>query len=221
MKKNKVINLFGDKNIPQNTEVKYARLLEQFMQPFAKSFESIDAFEYQEDIFNFSISAWNLGNMKSIIDASEFNKIISLAEDDAVNYPLLKKMVANKAVHFKEFTNFLVDFEFHEKKGVPTLTVLTKTEDFYMTSMLEETSELKINQDDFEENYINRSAISLKPLQPFIDWHNAIYSESSIEKEDLNEVNIYLINNSHFEAIEKYLKRKFDHYFMMGWSVYL
>jgi hypothetical protein len=74
--------------------------------------------------------------------------------------------------------------------------------------------------DDFDENYINRSAISLKPLQPFIDWHNAIYPTTSIEASDLNDINTYLINSNSYEDIEVHLKKKFDKYFMMeleGW----
>ncbi|MGK0414036.1 MAG: hypothetical protein ACJA1B_002255 [Polaribacter sp.] len=39
MKKNKVLNLFGAKNIIQNTGVKYFSLLEKFMEPFTKYFD--------------------------------------------------------------------------------------------------------------------------------------------------------------------------------------
>lgn len=228
MKKNKVVNLFGDKNIFQNSGIKYSTLLEKFLTPFAKYFDNDIEFEYQEDIFDFAISAWNFGNMQSIIDSTEFEGIMSLAKDDDNNYSLLRKMIDYKTTNFKEFTNFIVGFEIEEKKGVPNLTVITQPEDMYLESLQKESFEATFNQneleeDEFEENYINRSAIIIKPLQPFIDWHNSIYPDSKIDESHLNEVNIYLINNSNFIDIESYLKKKFDIYFKMeleGWSTY-
>ncbi len=89
-----------------------------------------------------------------------------------------------------------------------------------MIDLLMEGTETESNNDDFGENYINRSAISLKPLQPFINWHDTIYPDSKFDELTFNEVNIYLVNNSNYEDIEAYLKKKFDRYFMMeldGW----
>ena len=89
-----------------------------------------------------------------------------------------------------------------------------------MIDMLMRTSEPASSKNDFEDNFINRSAISLKPLQPFIDWHDSIYPDSKFDEATYNEVNIYLINGSYNEEIEAYLKKKFDRYFMMeldGW----
>ena len=217
MKKGKVLNLFGDNKIGQNKEEKYSTLLEKFISPFAHEFI---AFEYQEDIFDFAINAWNFGNMSSIIDKKEFKEILSLAEDDDINYPLLKKMITHKVSNFKEFTNFIVDFEIEQINDILKLTVATEKEESYMTNMMVESSEPESSKNDFEENFINRSAISLKPLQPFKDWYDSIYPDSKFDESTHNEVNIYLINNSNFDDIEAYLKKKFDRYFMMeldGW----
>ncbi|OAD44689.1 hypothetical protein [Polaribacter atrinae] len=216
MKKNKVVNLFGDSNNIQNTEVNYSTLLEKFVNHFDDEFKD---YEYHEDVYEFAQNTWNLGNMRSILDTSEFKNIITLAKEDGEDYRLLEKMTTYKVNHFKEFTEFIVDFHFFEKNGTPKLNVTTQSEDDYLTEMLqmdfpnEET-------DEFEENFINRSAISIKPLQPFIDWHNTIYPDSKIDATTFNDVNIYLINNNSFENIEVHLKKKFDKYFMMeldGW----
>ena len=64
MKKGKVLNLFNTKK-NENTEVKYSTLLEKFMNPFVNYFRD---FEFQEDIFDLAIIAWNFGNLKSKID---------------------------------------------------------------------------------------------------------------------------------------------------------
>jgi hypothetical protein len=69
--KNKVISLFGNNKIVQNTGVKYSELLEQFMSPFVNEFRDT---EYIEDIFEFAINAWNFGNMKALMPQEEFKK---------------------------------------------------------------------------------------------------------------------------------------------------
>jgi hypothetical protein len=218
MKKNKVVNLFGDNKTPQNQEEKYATLLNQFVKVFDSNFTE---FEYHEDVYEFAQNTWNLGNMRSILDKPEFKGILSTAKEDGEDYLLLDKMTAYKVKHFKEFTDFIVDFHFFENnRGIPTLKVVTQTEDMYLSEMLEMNFPKENTNDDFEENFINRSAISLKPLQPFIDWHNNIYPDSKINASDFNEVNIYLINNTYYEDVEAHLKKKFDNYFMReleGW----
>lgn len=210
MKKNKVIRLFNDDKSNASIDIKYSALLQDFIQPFENKF---DVFEFQEDIFDFAIKAWNFGNLSIIIDKNEFKKIMSFAKDDAFNYPLLMEMIEYKLHQFKDFSNFIIDFEINEINGQPTLTLVTQKEETYLSEL--NNLEDNFAETDFEENYINRSAISIKPLQPFIDWHNKVYPDSKIDTTDLDEVNIYLINNSNFYDIESYLKKKFDLYFKM------
>ncbi|MHB0756694.1 hypothetical protein [Polaribacter sp. M15] len=210
MKKNKIINLFNDDKAYESSDSKYSSLLQDFIEPFAKR---LDVFEYQEDIFEFAIKAWNFGNLSLIIDANEFDKIMSFAKSEDLNYDLLFEMIQHKQSHFKDFSNFVVDFEISNINGRKALTLVTQTEEIYLSEINEIENNYK--ETDFTENYINRSAISLKPLQPFIDWHNSVYPDSKIDDSDLDEVNIYLIKNSNFFDIENYLKKKFDLYFKM------
>jgi hypothetical protein len=217
MKKSKVVNLFEPNKNKQNTEVKYATLLEHFTTPFVKYFEN---FEYQEDIFDFALKAWNLGNLRNIFDEDEFEELILLSKEDSVDFSLLRKMTTLKFVKFKEFTDFIIDFELETTKNEIKLTVVTEPKSSYMADLMTGASETTVVKDEFEENFINRSAISLKPLQPFINWHDTIYPDSKFDELTFNEVNIYLINNSNYEDIEAYLRKKFDRYFMMeldGW----
>lgn len=71
--KNKMTNLFGNSKIVQNEGVKYSVLLEQFIEPFLKNFDNV---EYLEDILEFSINAWNFGNLKEILPDSD--KVIKM-----------------------------------------------------------------------------------------------------------------------------------------------
>jgi hypothetical protein len=211
----KVINLFGNNKIIPNTGVKYSKLLEQFMNPFMADFKD---HEYVEDVFEFAINAWNFGNMQIISPNQEFEKsILSIQDkDDDINLSLLKKMVDFKVSNFKEYDSFIVDYRLKEVKAGedPILSVVTQKEEAYLANMMS-TLENEVTQDDFEENYINRNAIILKPLQPFLDWLNKIYPND--EFDDIREINTYLVTDE-IEDLETYLKKKFDKFFMMELS---
>jgi hypothetical protein len=211
--KNKVINLFGDKNIVQNQGVKYSTLLEQFIKPFVKDFEGS---EYYEDIFDFAIRAWNFGNMKVLLPEGESDAAINALKEKNVDTALLNRMIDYKATKFKEYSNFIVDYELKETSGDPILSVVTQEKEAYIAAMLGNL-EGHDSEDDFDENYINRSAIIVKPLQPFVDWITNLYPENADEK---LEVNTYLISED-VEDVETWLKKKYDKLFMLeleAWS---
>ena len=92
--KNKVINLFSQPKIVQNTGVKYSALLEQFIAPFANDFADV---EYYDDIFEFAINAWNFGNMQLILPEGEsdaaINAAINAVKGQDINLDLLKRMM--------------------------------------------------------------------------------------------------------------------------------
>ncbi len=205
--KNNVISLFGNNKVTQNKGVKYSELLEQFMAPFVNEFIDI---EYIEDIFEFSINAWNFGNIKVIMPQDEYKKATDIIQDDNINLVLLDKMTDYKATDFREYNNFIVDFELKETSGDPILSVITQEEEMYLSSMMN-TLENEATQDDFEENYINRFAVIIKPLQPFIDWYNNLYPDDTIDGADID---LYLVNDQ-IDDLEKFLKKKFDKFFML------
>ncbi len=208
---NKVINLFGNNKVIPNTGVKYSKLLEQFMSPFISSFED---YEYMEDIFEFAINAWNMANINRILPKGEVEKAMNSIQQEGEDISLLKKMTAHKEENFKAFTNFIVDFELKETQAGedPILSVVTQDKEAYLSNMMD-TLENEVTQDDFEENYINRSAIILKPQQPFIDWYSNLNPEDDFE-EEIEETNIYLVDAG-IDNVEKWLKKKFDRFFKM------
>ena len=207
-KKNKVINLFGNKNvIPNTTGVSYSALLDKFVASFENDF-SKDL--YFEEILEFAINAWNFGNMSLLLPKEDFEKTMTLASSD-IDYPLLKRMIAYKVNNFKEFTNFIEYFEIKEKNGKPILKVITQTEESFLSKMID-TLEDEYTQDDYAENYINRFAIVIKPLQPFVEWYHSLYPDE--ENPEFNESNIYLVNDE-IDDLELWLKKKFDKFFML------
>lgn len=211
--KKKVINLFGNHKIVPNTGVKYSKLLEQFMNPFMRDFED---FEYIEDILDFAINAWNMANINSIMPNEDLEKTMNSVEQNKEDILLLKRMVTYKEAKFKAYTNFIVDFELKEVNdgGDPILSVVTQEEDAYLTNMVNTIEKNDLHaQEDFEENYINRSAIIIKPKQPFIDWLSNLYPDDFF-KEEMKEAAIYLVDDN-IDNLEKWLKKKFDKFFKL------
>ncbi|GGX23512.1 hypothetical protein [Aquimarina muelleri] len=208
---NKVIDLFGNNKIVPNTGVKYSKLLEQFMNPFMDDFKD---YEFIEDILDFAINAWNTANINSIIPSENIEKTMNSIEQNKEDVLLLKRMVAHKEEKFKAYTNFIVDFELKEVNdgGDPILSVVTQEEESYLANIVNTNEENNLHaQEDFEENYINRSAFIIKPKQPFIDWLNNLYPDSKMDEID---VDIYLVNDT-INDLERFLEKKFDKLFTM------
>lgn len=207
--KNKIINLFGNNNVVKNNGVKYSQLLEQFMNPFINEFED---YEYVEDVFEFAITAWNFGNIKTLMPKKEFEKTTHLMQAE-IGGALLNEMIDFKAANFKAYGDFIVDYELREiNEGEdPVLSVITQEKEAYLANMMG-TLDNEINENDFEENYINRYAIVLKPQQPLFDWINNLDSEVQIY--EVAEANIYLVSDE-VDDLEKWLQKKFDKFFMM------
>ncbi len=210
--KNKVINLFKNKQVVQNTGVKYSELLEQFMNPFTNEFRKL---EYVEDIFEFAMNAWNCGNIEALIPDGELKKSMDVVEEE--NYALLRKMIDYKISDFKQYENFIIDYEFEELETGedPILRIVTQEKGAYLANIMD-SIENEAVEDDFEENYINRGAIILKPQQPFWDWYSKLNPNEDPDDflEDMKETNIYLVDDEIYD-VEEWLKKKFDKFFMM------
>jgi hypothetical protein len=216
------MDLFKGKKVVQNEGVKYSKLLEQFMAPFYKEFEDM---EYLEDMFQFAVDAWNFGNLKMIMPKDEFDNINNFMEDYEVKKALMFSMIDYKVQHFKDYINFIADFELEETDGDPILTVVTQREEAFLANMLDNMrDELEeelldemlddMSSADFEENYIDRYAIVIKPKQAFFDWYNAIHLEAKIDSSDYGGSNIYLVDENK-DDLDAWLKKKFDKFFKM------
>ena len=215
--KNKIINMFDDPKIVQNAGAKYSELLEKFMTPFASDF---DKMEFYEDIIDFGVAAWNFGNLKLLMPEPEFNAVIDAAKSDKRDVRLLLKMVSHKISEFNKYTNFIVDYELTSSPGEAILSVMTQEEDaylaaVYMMSNLE--SSANPTQEDFEENFINRSSITLTAREPFIEWIAALDPNGHY---DQKAVTTYLVSEE-IQDLELWLKKKYDKLFILeleAWS---
>lgn len=204
--KKKVNNVFNTPEIIKNRDVKYSNLLEQFIEPFANEF---DDKEYFEEIVELAIDAWNFGNLELILPKGETNKMIDLIKDQDINKGLLKRMIDYKVSHFKEYTRFITDYEIEKKVDQKViLSIMTQEEGAFFENMFEDMNASDSNI-DFEENYVKRIAIIVKPLQPFLDWCFNLYPD---ELDEIEETNTYLIDYD-IENVEVWLRKKYDKIF--------
>ena len=210
-KRNKVINLFGDKNTVVNDKVKYSNLFNDFLEPFNNDFpKDIDI----EDVFEFGMNAWNLGNMSIIIPEKDFQEMLSDSPSQYFEGALLDKMIKRKISHFKEHDRFIADLHVKEVNGKPVVSVTTEEKESFIQNLMDEIEGSDpFNEDfeeDFEEGLINRQAIILKPQQVFIDWVKL--SKPDFEDNEIDETKIYLFDEIY--DIEDWLRNKFDKLFM-------
>lgn len=210
----KKINLFGNTKIVQNEGVKYSELLMQMMNPFEKEFGDTEL----EDAIDMAVNAWNIANMLEILPdytiedtKKELNKLPHSSSK------IIEKMIDYKRKHFSQYTNFIRDYEISSIGNAdPVLTVITEPEDQFIAEMIEqmELSRPYENQ-DYEQNYINRVAIIIKPLKPLADWYKKLYPEDTDFEP---ETNIYLLEED--KDIDAWLKKKFDQIFQFELEIY-
>ena len=203
--KSKVVNLFGDKNKDQNEN--YAVLLRELIEPFKQEFPEEFSFE---DIIYFGLNAWNFGNMNSILAPKDYKRILSAASPRYDEASLLTKLVKRKVAKFKEHKLFIGDFEIIESDGEPIIRVTVEDEEEFLEKLMNEgdPSQMETN---FEEGYINRYAIILKPKKPFFDWINKV--EPNDPQYEVDESNIYLVSDE-IHDVEGWLKKNFTKFFV-------
>lgn len=204
-----IIDLFSGKHIIQNEGIKYSDLLNDFIKPFENDFpDEMDI----EDIFSFACSAWNLGCMSLIIPKEEFKRILSENSIANPENTIFKRMIELKNKKFASYDRFIDDFSVEEKHGELVLTVITQEKEAFLASLIEEAPDNSPVKVDFEEAFVDRHAIIIKPLQPFFDWINSIYPDDPLNEVD--EPNVYLVDDK-IDSVEQWLKKKFDKFFIM------
>ncbi len=111
-KANKVIDLFSKKNGNQSNQLKYSDALNDFMEPFIKDFpEDYDV----EDVFEFSINAWNFATIKEEMPADEFKKTFSQLKELGAEKAVFDKMLEQKTTKFANYNRYIIDYDIEEK----------------------------------------------------------------------------------------------------------
>ncbi len=208
--KNKVISLFGNDKVVPNKGVKYSEMVEDMMVKFEDDFRDM---EYMEEIIEMIIAAWNFANLSIIMDKKDFNNIMASAPKNDPNTKLLHKFMKYKVAHFKAYDNFIVDYSLKETDTDPILKIITQEQDVYLNGMLSNLEEDDLSF-EYEEDYINRYAVIMKPRQPFLYWLENLGLVDDYEEDFIKGSKIYLISDE-IQDLEQWLRKKYDRFFTL------
>lgn len=211
--KGKVVSLFGENENGKDQEVKYSRLFEMFIEPFAREFSDVES---SDEIFEFAMNAWNFANMEIVLPKNELDTSLHSLSLNGININLLRRMMDYKLKNFNQYTKFIIDFKLKGTKKSPILSVVTQDIEGYLADVAPGNS-TDLHDEDFEEGYIDRIAITIKPLKPYWDWCRKLDEDFDGE---ILDVNTYLISES-VEDIQRWLKVNFDKLFsreLNGWN---
>ncbi len=148
--------------------------------------------------------------MMVLMPLKDSEEAIKTVHDMSINRELMKKLIDYKASHFKEYTNFIVDFEVKETNADPVLTVVTQEQETFLDMMLNEIKDEEC-EDEFQENFINRCAIIVTPLEPFINWCSDLFAEE-LDYEILRETRVYLVSED-IKNLEVWIRKKYSKIF--------
>jgi hypothetical protein len=205
----KVVDIFSGQNLIPSEEQNYSELLSDFIKPFENDFH----FEMTaEDRVSFAVNAWNLGCISQVMTKKEFENMFSTTSFPKAEMTILKKMIELKKKKYAKFDMFIDEFELEEKHGQQVLSVITQRKEDFINEILEDDLDIFPELADYEEAFINRQALIIKPLKPLFDWVNSIYPEESADTN--TEPNIYLINEG-IDNIEGWLKKEFERFFSL------
>ncbi len=206
--KNKIINLFDNVPIHQDSSAKYSDLLNDFIKPFEKKFPKDYDFE---DVVEFSITTWNMAIMEHYIPAEEFKKMESYSSMPEPERTIFKQMLQRKSNKFGQYDRFISDFTFSEgTDGELLLTVATQEKEVFLADLMADLPETDF-ESQYQEGYINRVALTITPKKPFFDWLSRLYP--GVSQDEVLESNVYLLEETIDE--DTWIREKFDVFFQM------
>lgn len=213
-KENKVATIVNqqqeDKNI-LNEEVPYSMLLVDLITPFLKPSTHPDEFE---NLLQLGIVAWNMAVLKSV-EMPEFKQMFNATLKHAgiigTQVDIVHQMMKTKNQLYKEHEMFIEDYELTDDENDKThLSVIVKSMfDFINDSEMEDED---IEAAQYEEGYVNRNALLVKPTAAFWAWIKT-YDNEFIDPQA--EHRIYLINETESDTeTANWVKKNFDRIFI-------
>jgi hypothetical protein len=203
----KVIDFTSPTDSQKNSDNKYSELLLDLVKPF--EYEFPDDLDFVE-IISFSVHAWNSGCIALTLSEEQFGQLFENHDMSEFQRDLWQRMVDLKKNKFAQYDRVIIDFEIKGKSPNTILRVATADFQQYMENMDAELSNLAPADADFEEGYVDRSALILKHKQAFYDWMNKLGIGGDIH--DLKEANIYLFHETS-SKFGPWLKKNFDQFF--------
>lgn len=202
-----------------NEDVPYSAMLLDLIKPYL---ETTPHFDDLERILELGVMAWNMATSKSIglpgfkqmFDATL--KTAGIIESGVV---IVKQIMITKQQKYAEHGNFIEDFELNEdENGMMHVSVISKSIMDFMNDI--DLDDKEIEDLQYEEGFINRNALVVKPTPAFWNWfkeNDKDFTEPQLPVKH----SIYLINEKDSDdETAKWLKKNFDRIFineLEGW----
>lgn len=222
----KVVSMFNGQSDMSNEEKQYAKYLLALIEPFKEEFEKVD---FAESIIEFGMSAWNMANIKEFLpdDLGDRNYAENLDATEEQK-DLLRKVVAYKEERFDEHGLYFTSYEWIEKGGKEELVVELVSGLDFMTEMLGgmdeegdlpeglfDSESLFDNAADYDEGFVLRTAIILKPLAPYINWvKESLGVDFDPADEEMKDFNSYLVAEDLY-ACEDWIEENYENMFAL------
>jgi hypothetical protein len=201
---------------PNNSETKYSEMLLDLIEPFYD--KNFFVAEELQAVLELGTIAWNIANMKKLVPQAYKMMLQETKNDlegDKETISMLDKMIQQKLKKYNRYEMFIhkADVNF-TPEGELYVTATAKSFEVFVADSMEEKEEDDDDRDEqnFKPGYINRSAFTLMPKQPFIAWKQNL--EGNLFPAEKIESSIYLIRDmSTDEEKEAWLQKKFDSIF--------
>jgi len=199
------------------TDLHYAQVLLQFIQPFMSAVPDI---EELEEKLNIALMAWNLAVIKK--NDKDFYKEYSKSflteiKPSIKSKQLLEKLLTIKETEYEDYNVILIDCEIvPNKKGEARVEVNSKTYEQFIQDLLLQNIDTMSDEGDDESNSgsLNRTAVAVIPKQPFLDWLEKTFFPGKLPQVLLEENTMYLLDAiDDKKSVEKWLKKNFDQIF--------
>lgn len=212
---NKASESAKKKQKPQEQEnTAYSKMLLDLVQPYLKPVPHTQ--DHVEDMLQLGIVGWNMAvsqemhipGFKELFTATI--ETAGISESDTL---IVKEIMKKKQDRYPDYDNLIEDFEISEdEKGEPILSVASKSFVDYLLDLEMEEDSLEDMQ--YEEGYVNRNAILVKPKPAYWNWFKEF--DKDIDESVLqDESTVYLVQEQHTDAdIQKWVKKNFDRIFI-------
>jgi len=210
----KVINEARGKIAVNNLEMKYPQMLLELIKPFHSDASSIEEIEA---LLELASLAWNISNMKKLIPVA-YQTMWQGTKTELGNDPesvhIVETMIKEKKKKFDQYELFIMDAQLKSDEGGVFVSVVAKPLDAFLEEALADNEE-DDDELNFTPGYINRSAFTVLPQQPFYDWLEKTEGNSLFPRE-ISDPGIYLLAERNTnEEIELWLQDNYDRIFQI------
>jgi hypothetical protein len=218
----------GAHSVSSTSDTEYADVLLEFIQPYIDEEPEI---EELEGMLNLGLTAWNLAVIKkneNVIYKEYRKNFLADLQLDEETINVLDDLVKEKEEKYANYNDILTDIQIIENENDEEevrITVASKPYSQFIQEVLfdnddedEDDDEEDYEDDDDDDSeypdYVNRSAITVIPRQPFIDWMQQLDEPGEPPYDVTDHNTLYLINTADTAAeIDEWLQENFDRLF--------